>query len=290
MTEADLRAGLEQAGLSTVAEWVVDQARPALRLRATPRSDAHIPVGASKFGGLPDLPLTVPWPTWHGMPQGFIAQVNLAEAGPYLPPGLLPSTGILLFFYDRVAQPWGYDPLHGGCAQVLYVSADDAPLQRRPAPLAVDAAPRCAPDLRTCAVSYSSVLSVPAGHSAWFAQLVRDEDVLHRYWDWVGDFTADRYPSHQLLGWPRPVQNDEMELECQLVSHGVIVDSWSTLRDPRHAHLHAGAPEWHLLLQVDSDPALDTAWVDDGRIFYWIRRQDLVARSFGQTWLMLECD
>jgi uncharacterized protein YwqG len=58
---------------------------------------------------------------------------------------------------------------------------------------------------------------------------------------------------------------------------------------PHRAALGAGAVQWRLLLQVDSDQDAGMLWGDVGRIYYWIRAQDLAARRLGQAWLILQC-
>lgn len=49
--------------------------RPAIALSATRANDAEIPLGASKFGGAPDVPPGFEWPMWNDKPLGFLAQI-----------------------------------------------------------------------------------------------------------------------------------------------------------------------------------------------------------------------
>jgi uncharacterized protein YwqG len=93
---------------------------------------------------------------------------------------------------------------------------------------------------------------------------------------------------HRLLGHPDPVQGD-MQLECQLASSGIYCGDARSQHDPRAAALGAGAAEWRLLLQIDSDQDAGMLWGDVGRIYYWIRAQDLAARRLDQAWLILQC-
>jgi hypothetical protein len=113
-------------------------ARPNIRLvpSAVQDTDDTQP-RTSKLGGLPDLRLGAPWPmrpayeerkptglfrrrqVRAARPLSFLAQIDLrdiAAAGCDLP---LPDAGLLLFFYDLTAQPWGFDPLDGPGAQSL---------------------------------------------------------------------------------------------------------------------------------------------------------------------------
>jgi uncharacterized protein YwqG len=90
-----------------------------------------------------------------------------------------------------------------------------------------------------------------------------------------------------LLGSPQQVQNDMRE-ECELVTAGI--DVGGEYNDPRAEALEARAPgHWRLLLQLDSDDALDWMWGDAGRLYYWIRAEDLKAHKFDDTWLVLQC-
>ena len=47
--------------------------------------DQQIPIGASKFGGSPDLPRNEPWPVNEqtGEPLHFIAQINFSEVSEF---------------------------------------------------------------------------------------------------------------------------------------------------------------------------------------------------------------
>src|SRR5262249_8470183 len=72
----------------------------------TPTNDENIEIGASKMGGCPDLPADINWPSWHE-PMAFIGQFNLAAVSPYDREALLPSQGLLSFFYETDGEP-GY--------------------------------------------------------------------------------------------------------------------------------------------------------------------------------------
>ncbi len=90
---------------------VLRVARPALRFKEKLREDDDIPVGASKAGGLPDLPKDVSWPVGAectaiyndetaGVEElaGFLGQINLAEIAHTLAARTLPKSGVLSFF------------------------------------------------------------------------------------------------------------------------------------------------------------------------------------------------
>lgn len=81
---------------------------------------------------------------------------------------------------------------------------------------------------------------------------------------------------HRLLGHPDPIQGD-MQLECQLVTNGLYCGDAAGYADPRRTALAQGAHDWRLLLQVDTDETLGSEWGDTGRVYFWLREQDLAA-------------
>ena len=84
--------------------------------------------GASKIGGIPDLPAGFQWPYFEGTdyegvrksrPLSFVAQIDLSQAVGFDPEGLLPHTGMLYFFYELQTMAWG-NLEDDGCARVYY--------------------------------------------------------------------------------------------------------------------------------------------------------------------------
>jgi hypothetical protein len=67
----------------------------------------ELPMGASRFGGVPDLPPGAPWPTYKGRKIPFLAQVDLsavkADKAPLPPDGWLYAFG--LFDNDKSRRP-----------------------------------------------------------------------------------------------------------------------------------------------------------------------------------------
>lgn len=59
----DLKASLGRAGLSTYADAIARSARPTILFLRVQAPDDALPPGASKLGGLPDLPDGFDWPT-----------------------------------------------------------------------------------------------------------------------------------------------------------------------------------------------------------------------------------
>lgn len=86
-------------------------------------------LGATRFGGKPDVPPDFVWPTYEGesydhvvkdRPLTFLAQFNCEELAQFDKEHLLPDHGLLSFFYETDTQCWGYDPKDQGCARVYW--------------------------------------------------------------------------------------------------------------------------------------------------------------------------
>ena len=93
--------------------------------------------------------------------------------------------------------------------------------------------------------------------------------------------------SHQFFGHSANIQGD-MQLEAQLVTNGLYCGDGTDYDDPRAATLAETADQWQLLLQLDSDERIEM-WGDSGMLYYWIRRDDLVAGDFSRIWMTLQC-
>lgn len=249
-------------------------ARPALRLRAVPAA-----AGRSRLGGDPLLPTGTAWPRWGSRPLSFLALIDLSEVDAALLGLPLPPTGLLNFFYEaRGQRAWGYDPRHAKGWRVLLTPDEHA---------APAASPSAA--LRTPAtpIVFEPKLTVPVWTEHVFADL-RDPGVdlvCDLYLAWEHQFVEDE-PVHQLGGWPGLIQQPIWR-ECQLGYHNVPYADQP--HDPRVESLQFGNPDWTLLLQLDSDTALQWMWGDGGRLYFAARQDDLAAQNFRATWMVLQC-
>jgi uncharacterized protein YwqG len=276
----DFGERLAAAGLGNHAGALEALTHSSIRLRSERVEEPAIRVGETKLGGRPDLPSSFDWPRYDGLPQSFIAQINLAEVHPCDADGLLPAKGLLSFFYDSAQRVWGFDPLQDGAWAVHYTCAGDDLIRRDP------------PTDLPAEGSFQAMRlhpSVEVTHAPWECSevaalnLTRDEQLAYGCLFEDGGETT-----HRLLGHPDPIQGD-MQLECQLVSHGLYCGDSTACADPRAAELEPGAVDWRLLLQVDSDNSAGMMWGDVGMLYYWIHRDALAARDWQQSRLILQC-
>jgi hypothetical protein len=230
------------------------------------------------FGGKPMLPPGTPWPVSKRVgPLAFLASIDLQSVAGVLVFDWLPQTGRLLFFYDFFAGAWGFDPRDRDCWSVVYAEGGDAP--RTPPPGKVP--------IRF--VVPKRIGSLPPYERPEVESLALTEPQREWLIDAAGIALYGDAPRHQMGGYPQPIQGDGMELECQLASNGIYVGDPSGYKDPRAPALEAGAADWRLLLQIDSDDDLGMHWGDAGTIYFWIREEDARARRFERVWMVLQC-
>jgi uncharacterized protein YwqG len=272
-------------------------ARPSVRLATHAAPYVESAIGESRIGGVPDVPPGFAWPRWipatprqdkfgepwqpNGpAPLGFIAQIDLSAA-PHVDDGL-PASGWLYFFYDRYCEPWGYDPADRGCCQVIYADVDRGTLRRAEPPSDLDQEHVA----EACLVDMWPELTLPefASDIEYGTPAYDSYEALRGQLIQAGGSTQ-----HRLLGHPQLIQGP-MELECQLASNGVYCGRPEGYESAKAKDLGAGARNWRLLLQIDTDEeGPGWMWGDVGRIYFWVQEQDLAARRFEETWLIFQC-
>ena len=74
MDKAGVRAAFVAAGLSRVLKDIDFLAKDSIRLYTKLAGEYDLSIGASRIGGVPDVPPDFKWPERNGVPQSFIAQ------------------------------------------------------------------------------------------------------------------------------------------------------------------------------------------------------------------------
>lgn len=132
---------LKKFGLRKHQDWIFQWVRPIVGIETSKNPVKDLPVGTSKFGGLPDVPGDFKWPTCSEGPLGFAGQINFSEIRQSQASARfgLPQSGLLLVFAFSDAetgiQPGARQEMDGkskdieGLTQVLYVR-DGAKLHR----------------------------------------------------------------------------------------------------------------------------------------------------------------
>ncbi|MBW3624873.1 MAG: DUF1963 domain-containing protein [Armatimonadetes bacterium] len=276
MTREDIIQALDTAGLNPYRDALLTRLRPAIRVRVKPADENDIGIGASKFGGSPDLTPEVPWPELNGSPLHFLAQIRLEECHSLDADGLLPEAGLLSFFYDAENQPWGDLEQAGGWA-VLYHPGPSGALVRRTPPGSLER-------FRPCQAVFDPTVTYPF---EWVEEADQSAGEEEEYLSEVLYEIGDKGPDHQLLGHPSPVQG-AVETECECRRLEAAGESGLPIAELiKKAEERAG--DWLLLLQIDSDENPQWMWGDGGSLYYCILRQDMAAREFNKSWLVMQC-
>ena len=219
--------------------------------------------------------------------MAFIAQLDLGELAQFDTQHVLPATGWLCFFYEAEEQPWGFDPADRGKWRVVHFTCTVDDLTRATPPDLPESS-----ESSMCAVSCGVEATLPPIEELEEAGLIRrGTPEWDAYWpeDLLKGSHPESEPLHRALGNPDIIQGD-MRLECQLASNGIYDGDPSLEKDPRYQELQGGWRDWIPLLQIDTDEeGPGWMWGDCGRIYYWIRKQDLAARDFDNVWLVLQC-
>jgi len=292
LTRAELKAAFVEAGVGRIAQQLAELSEPCVLVSTHAHPHEDLPIGESRIGGAPDLPATMEWPMWRDKPLAFLAQFNLADLARFACCRDLPSSGRLWFFYDSEQSTWGFDPQDRGSWRVLHAETNPADLQ----PRAADDLPRHE-SYQPCRVTFHEFLSIPGPEHLALASLniTLDEmeeiaEVDKDLHEMVESCSQDGgYESHhQLLGHPKEIQG-EMQLDCQLAFHGYRRSG--AFQGPS-SNLEPGAKDWRLLFQLDTDDDIKSGkpgmmWGDCGRLYFWIRHDDLKQRRFENTWMIL---
>lgn len=252
-------------------------AKPCVRLIKTTENTQ------SKLGGKPRVnPNAFEWPYINDKPMSFLAQLDLAELSNVHKIEWLANKGHLLFFYEIGDEMvWGFDPKDKGHWKIIYELNPTTEIDF-PSDLDEDY------QLQTSFISPISVSVLPNYDRDVIESLNLSDEQIDAYIDYQDTDQGDE-PRHQVDGYPSPVQGDGMELDSQLASNGLYCGDASGYEDPRRKQLEAGAKDWRLLFQMDTDDDLDIMWGDCGMLYFWIKEQDARNNDFDKSWFILQC-
>jgi len=260
-TRDELRALCGEVGHEAWADEAASLARTSFRL--TRGGD-----GSSWLGGTPRAG-SFEWPVWNGVELAFLGRIALAT----LPPCGLPGSGALLVFFALDQVPSGDRPTDVGACRVLHV--DEAPFSDEP----------LYGGMPFASVTPSGELTLPAAP----ASIASDPDELETWTELrerlaaaqgveLEERAVDYHALHRLLGHP-DTYVEGMELDAELVSRGIDLAE-EPFADVSPDEEASAMDDWALLLQISNDDDLALEFGDAGRLFVWIRRDDLAAGRF----------
>ena len=291
--DQDKKPQLDAVDISAIEEQLKNLCKNAVRLSIDGNNEYQ--KGGTRFGGNPDVPKDFKWPYFETdtpfdkiikpRPLAFLAQFNLSEVSEFDTEGLLPKSGTLAFFYEVASMRWGYEKEDEGCARVYWFRN---PEDLSPAEFPEDlAAEYRFPALN---IALKSEKTYPDSEDYY---LDRDDysdtiDAFKRAQSSVDD--SDNWS--KLLGWADIVQGN-ITSDCERIARGYTSDEVWNSDDFSKAELEEiekHASEWTLLFQLDSFYSGDfgLSFVDAGRIYFYIREEDLRLRRFDKAWLILQ--
>lgn len=265
-------------------------------------------LGATRFGGQPDVPADFVWPTYEGenykgivksIPLTFLAQFNCTDLAKYDSEHLLPDHGLLSFFYETDTQCWGYDPKDEGCARVYWFE-DSSVLSAASFPpdmeeyfqfpmVKIELSQKISYPLWEDFGTMFSIVEDGTGNECWEKVKVEWDKFDSIRAELTGKEESKTYS--QLLGWPDVIQNSMYE-ECDLVTQGYYLgDGNNAPEDLQKRAKETARDRWMLLFQLDTVECGDFELMfgDCGHIYFYITKEDLAARRFDRIWLILQC-
>lgn len=300
MNIEELKNKLDTNGFGKYFERLQPLLKDTIRLYQQEADENSIAIGQTKIGGKPDLPPEISWITETNhvettkrkflffknkiqetvtKPLSFIAQINLSETAPFDKENLLPKTGLLYFFYSAEQEAWGFDYSDKNKFKIIYWDGDFSELKRIDFPNDLPKHACYTP----CSVDIKSEISLPSYEHSVYDDFTDEEN--DKFWEEV---VYNDGNLNKLLGYSDNIQN-EMELECELVTNGLYCGDPSGYNDPRANALEPNAKNWCLLLQIDSNDENEMMWGDCGRLYFWIKKDDLLNKNFEKSWFSLQC-
>lgn len=267
-----LQALIQHNDLSHRSIDIARLPQPSIRLVTQPVSEAFLPVGWSKIGGVPDLPTEWDWPTYKHKPLAFLAQINLSQIPQAIDKNPLPDIGILYFFSVHgwlqddgdvhPDLPWE-DSEHPDFSRVLLFTGNNSDLRRRQKPVGIKT-------FKAASVEYVPFLTLPRT-----SDYCRDPAVAHLPWtegeferfvdlffilDHVSRADLAHGMYHQLLGYSSPIQSQVVQLGQRL------------------------------LCQIESDyDHTEMMWGDGGTIYFVIDAEALNRLDFSEVTTDFQC-
>lgn len=131
-------------------------------------------------------------------------------------------------------------------------------------------------------------ISYPDAQRINFEEAGLSEDDDDEYCDFIDEHYGEE-PRHQIGGYPTPVQNDDMEEECQLASGGVNCGGSEGYNSKEAKRLREQENEWRLVFQFDSDDDIEAMWGDMGMLYFWVKESEAENCNFSNSWMVLQC-
>jgi uncharacterized protein (TIGR02996 family) len=245
-----LMAQFRGTPLESHTDRLLARARPALACASDEAPEKALAVGASKYGGRPDLPPAAKWPRLRGAPLAFLGQFNLAELHASPVARELPGAGILSVFAAH-DEEGGNDDFPKGSWRLFYFP-DASQLARREFDSDLPDESR----FPSCRLWFTEWLTLPSEDSPWGKGLFAESEAADAY----ADLFVDRALGDHILGHPFPIQGDI--LGKKTVRH---------------------------LLTVGGNDDTGWEWGDGGALYFTLDEKHLRAGKFDRLRMRMDC-
>lgn len=267
----------------TVRQKVVKMIRTGFRAMYT---EDKKDIGKSKIGGTPDFPKEFDWPKVNEKYLSFIGQINFSELSLDDEYKEL-QKGICYIFYNITEQVWGFAPNDFLNWKVLFFEGEKSELKNIPFPKDFIEESK----IKEKYLNFEEQFDIPNIETDYISGLKLNENNNEEYYNLYEEITEENNGydiEHKVFGHSNNIQG-EMEQECQLVSNGLYCGDGSGYNNEQSKELLKDSLKWKLLFQIDSDEDLNMEWGDMGKLYFWIKEEDLKNKMFANVWMVLQC-
>lgn len=268
-------------------DYLKETVRQGIRL-SKKEMESYNEIGVSRIGGDPDLPATVKWPVnSDDIPMTFLAQLQLIELVPHDVSALLPAKGMLYFFV-------GVDePAYGIEHKVIYLSEDNLQEAKRYHSPEVTALEDKFLGFR---VSARPTMEPPNYGYVDYDIVEDDEHDYEQYEELCFELNDENSADLAVMfGYPSTQHGDcEYEAALHLLTGHKYNYSAETALEQITDHFQGDSDrakqeveDTVLLLALDSDQDVGFCWWDAGELQFFIRKEDLLAGNFANTYCSL---
>jgi uncharacterized protein YwqG len=299
-----LREQIRSFGLNRLEEKILSLAQPCIYMIREAVADEKLPIGASKLGGLPDLPSNFQWPYYNSVPLTFIGQFKFSEIAKFDLEGVLPHDGILYYFIETDEMIFGtYE--QRSAWRIFYVEDENTPLIRTSHPThqgefrLISALPPHQIEYERC-LSLPTIFGIEA--TEYGIDFLDGRDVKNPHYGWSVPTELTAYsklenivhpsPCHYWLGHPQRWQGS---VEKEVVTYSQKIDT-QKLSDQGYGytaeqivHIQSEGKKWQFLFQLDTDDSLDVIWGETGSLYICIPKKSLIERRFEDCWTIMQC-
>jgi uncharacterized protein YwqG len=306
MTKEEVAALIRESRFRSQADKLIGLIQESVRIDAKRVAIENLPLGASRIGGVPDLPSEMPFPTaraFRFLPNlitgrggkiseqsedkglQFIAQLNIADLRAFQPAMTLPREGTLYFFYAPFDLDWSWDSGQHP-AVVFYLNTAGQSLLRR-----TDPTIHSTFESFPCKLTFHQEWTIPRWihyNYDFYEEYEDGYEEVRRIQDLISAIPlCPNRISHRLFGWPDEITEGLM-YNSQMAARGI--DRGKGIDQRTHEELQKGAKDWLLLLQIDTDEKNPGwYWGDGGTIYFVIHRDDLLNRRFNRIQVSEQC-